>query len=227
MAAPPLRYELARIGQFQAHLPLPVSALLGLAAFAAVILSELWSAAKHVDAIAHEGSHAIVGAACGRRVLGVRMFRNGDGATRLHPPTGLGYIVAGIAGYLGPSGFGLAAAELIQMRHSVAVLWFALALLLILLVPLRFGFGVASVTVTGLVIYLIARYASLGMQEAAAYVLAWLLLLTGVDTVLKHGTKAVDAGVLNQLTRLPRGFWHSLWLAGSLFALVVGARLLL
>jgi hypothetical protein len=227
MAAPPLRFELARIGQFQPHLPLPASASLGLAAFAVVILSELWSAAKHVDTIAHEGAHAVIGAACGRRVIGVRMFRNGDGGTRLHPPTGPGFVLAGIAGYLGPSGFGLGAAELIRMRHSVAVLWLALGLLLVLLVPLRWSFGVASVTVTGLVLYLIARYASLGMQEAAAYILAWLLLLTGVDTVLKHGTKAVDAGVLKELTSLPRGFWHSLWLAGSLLALVVGARLLL
>jgi len=227
MAAPPLRFELARIGQFQPHLPLLVSALLGLAAFAVVILSELWSAAKHVDTIAHEGAHAIVGAAAGRRVIGVRMSGNGEGGTRLHPPTGPGYVLAGIAGYLGPSGFGLGAAELIRMRHSVAVLWFALALLLILLGPLRWSFGVASVTITGLVLYLIARYASLGMQEVAAYVLAWLLLLTGVDTVLKHGTKAIDAGILKELTSLPRGFWRSLWLAGSLLALVVGARLLL
>jgi hypothetical protein len=45
--------------------------------------------------------------------------------------------------------------------------------------------------------------------------------------VLKHGTKAVDAGVLKELTSLPRGFWRGLWLAGSLLALVAGARLLL
>jgi hypothetical protein len=227
MAAPPLRDELARIGQLQPHLPLPVSALLGLAAFAAVILSELWSAAKHVDTIAHEGAHALVGATCGRRVIGVKMFRDGDGATALYPPAGPGYILAGIVGYLGPSGFGLAAAELIRMRHSVAVLWLALVLLVILLVPLRWSFGVASVLTTGLVLFLIARYASLGMQESAAYVLAWLLLLTGVDTVLTHGTKAKDAGILKDLTRLPPGFWRTLWLGGSLLALVVGARLLL
>jgi hypothetical protein len=227
MAALPLRSELARIGQLQVHLPVPVSALLGVAAFTAVIVSELWAAAEHVDTIAHEGAHAVVGAVAGRRVIGVTMDRDGAGVTRLYPPRGPGYVFAGIAGYLGPSGFGLGAAELIRIGHSVAVLWFALLLLLILLAPLRWSFGVASVTVTGLVLFLIARYASLGAQVAAAYGLAWLLLLTGVQTVLKHGRGAQDAKVLKGLTSLPLGFWHTLWLGGSLLALVAGGRMLL
>ena len=227
MAAPPLRSELARIGQLQAHLPVAVSAMIGVAALAAVALSELWSVSEHPDAIAHEGAHATVGAVFGRRVTGVWLYRDGSGNTRLDPPTGAGYILAGIAGYLGPSGFGLGAAELIRFQHSVAVLWFALVLLLILLVPLRWCFGVVSITGTGLLLFVIARYASLGVQVAAAYGLAWLLLLSGVGTVIRHGTDAQDARALKTLTKLPRGFWSGLWLAGSLFALIVGGRLLL
>jgi Peptidase M50B-like len=227
MAAPSLRSELARIGQLQAHLPGAVSMMVGVAAFVAVIFSELWAAAEHVDAIAHEGAHAAVGALAGRRVTRVRLFGNGEGDTSLHPPSGPGYILAGIAGYLGPSGFGLGAAELIRIGHSVAVLWFALVLLVLLLIPLSWCFGVISVTGTGLLLFLVARYASVGAQVATAYALAWLLLLTGVHTVLKHGTGARDAGILRDLTKLPRGFWHNLWLTGSLLALVFGGRLLL
>jgi len=227
MAAPPLRSELARIGQLQAHLPGVVSAMIGVAALAAVALSELWSASEHADAMAHEGAHAAVGAVFGRRVTGVWLYRDGAGNTGLDPPRGPGYILAGIAGYLGPSGFGLGAAELIRIRHSVAVLWFALVLLLILLAPLRWSFGVVSVTGTGLLLFIIARYASLGMQVAAAYGLAWLLLLSGVGTVMRHGKNAQDAGVLKKLTMLPPGFWRDLWLAGSLLALIIGGRLLL
>jgi hypothetical protein len=201
--------------------------MIGVAAFVAVIFSDLWSATKHLDAMAHEGAHAAVGAMFGRRVTSVRLYRNATGDTTLNPARGLGFIIAGIVGYLGPSGFGLAAAELIRIGHSVAVLWLALLLLLILLVPLSWCFGVLSVTCTGLLLFLIARYASVGAQVTAAYGLAWVLLLAGVARVLEHGKGALDATILKQLTMLPLGFWSNLWLAGSLLALVVGGRLLL
>jgi Peptidase M50B-like len=227
MAAPPMKSELARIGQLQAHLPGPVSMALGLAALAAVVMPDLASFMQHVEVMAHEGAHAVVGSAFGRRVTAIRLFRNGTGRTVLAPDSGAGLIIAGIAGYLGPSGFGLAAAELIRIGHSVAVLWLALLLIVTLLAPLRWCFGVASVTVTALVLFLVVRYASLGVQITAAYGLSWFLMLAGVRTVLRHGTDAQDAHVLKRLTSLPRGFWHVLWLVGSLLALGTGGSLLL
>jgi len=58
--------------------------------------------------------------------------------------SGGGFILAGIVGYLGPSAFGLGAAELIRAGHPVAVLWIAVAALALLAVlARRSAFGIA------------------------------------------------------------------------------------
>jgi hypothetical protein len=59
-----------------------------------------------------------------------------------------------------------------------------------------------------------------------SYGLAWLLLLSGVRIILLHGSAAGDAQTLRGLTKIPRGFWSRLWLAGSVAALIFGATLL-
>ncbi len=77
--------------------------------------------------MAHEGAHATVHSATGRRVVRVTLSSNGEGAT-FSTGSGRG-ILGGVAGYLGPSAFGLAAAELIRVGHAVALLWAAIAAL--------------------------------------------------------------------------------------------------
>jgi hypothetical protein len=215
------------ITSLQPHLPGSTSVLVGAAALGAAILPGLSQLTQHVNTMAHEGAYAMVGSAMGRRVTGVTLHGNGEGRTTMAPSRGVGFVAAGIVGYLGPSAFGLGAAKLIQVHHAIAVLWITMAALLLLAVAVRrSGFGLAAVTVLGVAIFAVARYAPVGAEVAVAYGIAWFLLLSGVQVVLSHGRDASDAIALRQLTRVPRGLWAALWLAGSALALVAGARML-
>jgi hypothetical protein len=219
--------SLRRIGQLQPHLPAQTSLVIAVAA-AVVMLSAAWPLVRHLSLVAHEGAHAMMGSGLGHRVAGVTLSRDGTGATSI--PTistrGSGVLTA-LIGYLGPSLFGLAAAELIRIGHIVAVLWLGLLALLMVLPLLRSAFGCLSVLVTGGLLYLVAWRASLGVQIGLAYGIAWFLLLAGVRVVLQRGAGAADADLLRRLTLIPRGFWSGLWLAATAAALVFGARLLL
>jgi hypothetical protein len=42
-------------------------------------------------------------------------------------------------------------------------------------------------------------------QVIAAYATAWLLLLSGVRTIIEHGLGAVDAGILRRATGIAEG----------------------
>jgi hypothetical protein len=219
---------LSGIGQVQAHLPVTASVLVGVGALAAATLPGVSLVTRHVNTMAHEGAHAAMASAMGARVTAITLRGNGEGRTTLNPSAGAGFVLAGIVGYLGPSAFGLGAAKLIQVGHSVAVLWLALLALACLAIAVRrSGFGLAVVTGTGVLLYLVARYAPEGGQVALAYGIAWFLLLSGVRVVLQHGRSAGDAIALRQITRLPRSLWVIVWLAGSAAALLVGGRLLI
>jgi Peptidase M50B-like len=227
MTAPPLETVVHRIVELQAPLPAATSLLIGVAALGAVTLSATWVMLRHVSLIAHEGAHALMGSSLGHRVRGVILLRSGGGETLLPTIQNRGSgIPTGLIGYLGPSLFGLGAAKLIAVGHIVAVLWLALLALAVLFPLLRTTFGVISVILTGGLIYIVARYATVGAQEAVAYGIAWFLLLAAIKVVRLRGSDASDADVLNRLTLLPRGFWSSAWLAGTLIALVVGGSLL-
>jgi Peptidase M50B-like len=209
----------------QAHLPVGSSVLLGVAALGAATLPGISLVTQHFNTMAHEGAHAAMGSATGRRITSVAMRGNGEGRTSMTKPEGAGFLLAGIVGYLGPSAFGLGAAWMIQAGHVVAVLWvFLLALACLAVMVRRNGFGLATVLVTGIVIFLVARYAPLGAQIAVAYGIAWFLLVSGLRVVLQHGRHASDAVVLRELTRLPRSVWAGLWLIGSAAALLLGGH---
>lgn len=217
---------LDRIGEIQAPLPAAVSVLIGLLALAAVAVQEFWLLLRHVNTIAHEGAHAITGSAVGQQVQRVTLAPNATGATLMRGGKAAGVVTVGFIGYLGPSAFGLGAAKLIQVGHSVAVLWLALLLLALLLVVLRTVFSFVPVLVIGGLIYLVARYGSSGADTVTAYFGAWFLLLSGIRVVLDHGVNAADAGNLAALTRVRPVFWVWLWMAGSVAALIAGGALL-
>jgi len=120
---------LSQIGEMQAHLSAAGSVLIGLVALVAVSLQAIWLIARHVNTIAHEGAHAIAGSAVGRKIQYVTFNANGEGATRPSGGNLPGDVTIGIVGYLGPSLFGLGAAKLIEIGHSVAVLWLTVLLL--------------------------------------------------------------------------------------------------
>jgi Peptidase M50B-like len=224
--APSMSTVLSRIGETQGPLPAATAVLIGLAAVAAVGVQEIWLLARHLNTIAHEGAHAIVGSAVGRPVRAVRLWPNADGSTVVGPGKPSGDLTIGLAGYLGPSAFGLGLAKLIELRHTVMVLWLTMLLLALLLATLREPFSFVPVLVVGGLLFVIARYGSLGVQSVTAYGVTWFLLLSGIRVVIDHGISASDAGALARLTHIRPGFWVVLWLAGTVFALVFGGTLL-
>jgi hypothetical protein len=214
------------IGGSRARLPAGEVVLLGLAALAVVAVQEIWMLTRHVNAIAHEGAHAAVGLLAGRKVQSVELKPNGEGLTKLTSGQAAGTVLISVVGYLGPSLFGLGAAKMISLGLSVTVLWLGLVLLVGVLFLLRKVFSYVPVVITGLLLFMIARYAALGTQTVFAYGSTWFLLLAGVRQVLDHGVKAGDAATLAKITHIRGGFWFWLWLAGSVLALVVGGALL-
>jgi len=217
---------LSRIGEIQAPLSAAGSVLIGLLALVAVTLQVIWLIARHVNTIAHEGAHAMTGSAFGHRIVGVELNPDATGATERSGYKFPGHLTARFVGYLGPSLFGLGAAKLIEVGHSVAVLWLTLLLLILLLFVLRKVFSYVPVIATGLVIYLVARYGSVGAETITAYAIAWFLLLSGVRVVLEDNLDASDAISLASMTHIWRGFWVLLWLAGSIAAVAIGGSLL-
>jgi hypothetical protein len=225
MTAASLGAALARIGQVQPRLPGTTAVLLAILAIAAT-LPGAWLVTRHITVIAHEGAHATMGSVLGRAVQGISLQRNANGATAVSGGGRPGSAVIAATGYLGPSAFGVGAAELIRTGHIVAVLWAAMAALVAMMFVLRRGFGVLTVIVAFVFLLLVAGVAAVGVQVLTAYALTWFLLMSGVRIVLIRGSGAVDAGILRDITRIPRGFWHGFWLLGTAAALVYGATLL-
>ncbi|MGH3189190.1 MAG: M50 family metallopeptidase [Streptosporangiaceae bacterium] len=211
--------------------PLPGSdaLLIGLAALIVVVLRFLWPFAEHINAMAHEGTHAATGSVLGFQLNRVTLNLDATGATSFRKPiVGPRGIVAAFAGYVGPSAFGLGAAKLITLGHSVAVLWVAVVFLAVLALKLASrSFGLISVPAVIVLLYFLTRYTSLGLKVGMAYGLTWLLLLSGVRVALQDGANAVDAGVLRGITGLPRQLWALLWLAGTAGAVFEGGRMLI
>jgi disulfide bond formation protein DsbB len=83
------------------------------------------------------------------------------------------------------------------------------------------------IAVAGVLLFLAARYATIGAQLAIVYGITWFLLISGVVVSVKHWKTSGDAANLKNQTHLPRVLWSALWLLGCTAALVYGAGLLL
>jgi hypothetical protein len=229
IARPSPRSYIYGVGITQTPLPGADAAAIGIGAFVAVYAKGIWALVKHFHVMAHEGGHAITATVLGIRVRKVELKRNGDGLTQYRVPAvgGRGFL-AGFAGYLGPSAFGLAAAGLIKLGLIVAVLWAAVIFLALLLLKVlrSFGFGWISVPVVIGLFVILNLYASVSLQVAMAYLITWVLLLSGFSMAVNHWTGAGDAAILKKQTHLPRWLWAVLWVAGSLGAVYLGFLLL-
>jgi hypothetical protein len=210
----------------QAPLPGPEAAFVGLAALVVVMLPFLWPLVNQLDTMAHEGAHAAVASAMGFPLLGVTMDHKSNGATGYLAPSSswLRRLLVGFVGYLGPSGFGLGAAKLVETGHVVCVLWVAAILLVLLLFLVRKSFGIVSVPAAIALLAVVMRYAHEGLEEVIVYGMTWLLLLSGVRNAVAHGAQAGDAERLNAMTRLPHWLWAVLWIAGTLLAIATGGK---
>jgi hypothetical protein len=201
--------------------------LIGLVMLAVVAFEVTWAVVRYIDTMAHEGAHAVISSLSGRGVQSIKIKPNGDGETKTARGGGTSSTFAiGVVGYVGPSAFGLGAAKLIQSGYILSMFWVALVLLAVLLLAVRWSFAFIAVPLAGVLAFLIAKFAPTHAQVIAAYATVWLLLLSGVRTIIEHGLDAVDAGILRSATGIPKLLWSLLWLAGSLAAVAVGGRML-
>jgi len=91
---------------------------------------------------------------------------------------------------------------------------------------MRGAFGITLVAGLGFALFTIARSSNAGLQAVTAYGLSWLLLLSGVRSVLDRGAEADDAYALRKITSLPRSLWYGFWLIGTTAAAVWGSTML-
>ena len=208
----------------EAPLPCGEAALVGLAALVVVFLPFLWPLVEHFNVMAHEGAHAVVGSIMGFGIKGVKLDIESRGETAYlnAPETGPRRTLTRFVGYLGPSGFGLCAAKLIETGHVVTVLWLAIMLLVLLLFLIRKSFAIISVPAVIALLAYVMRHAHDGLEEVIVYGMTWLLLISGVRVA--DGAGAGDAGNLSRTTHIPSQIWALLWLGGTLLAVVVGGK---
>jgi hypothetical protein len=171
--------------------------------------------------------HGAVGALSGGTVRSITMNEDAEGETKVGFSSDGVHFPYTFLGYLGPSAFGLGAARLIQFGHILVVLWLILGLLALLLIKVRWSFGFVTVPLAGFLIFLVLKHTSQTAQVLVVYVITWFLLLSGVRAVVQDGVNAGDAGILSGGTSIPRLVWSGLWLAGSVAAVVIGARWML
>lgn len=227
MSASSLGAAVHRIVEIQSRLPGPAAVMMGIVAILAAVLPDVWLVTRHITVMAHEGAHATMGSALGRRVTAVTFRKNAEGLTKVTEGSLAGNFVVTLVGYLGPTGFGIGAAELIRIGHIVAVLWACLVALLLLMVPLRASFGIVSVIFTFVLLLVVAGFASVGAQVLTAYAIAWFLLVSGVRIIHVRRKGSGDSHMLRGMTKVPHSFWYGVWLLGSLAGLGFGAHLLM
>ena len=213
MLALPLELVQHQPGTGPVPFPQLVACPTGLLVFIAFLIEGIWRLARHISVIAHEGAHVVAGWSVGHRVTSVKLNRDATGETITRGPDHFGPVIIGFAGYLGPSLFGLATACLIALDQITIALGLVLACLAIMLILIRNFFGVISVVLNGVLIFLVLRYGRPEVQAVAACALSWFLLFSGVRWVLMHGTGAADAVILTQTTHIPRFVWVTFWLA--------------
>ena len=212
----------------------PVWTVLATAVAAAVLVlaPATWPVTRHVVTIAHEAAHGFVALLAGRRLRGIRLHSDTSGLTLSSGrPTGPGMVLTLAAGYVGPALLGLAAAALLGSGHAVGLLWAVLLLLALLLVQVRNWFGLWSVLVSGVVVFVVSWSLPAQAQSAFAYLVAWFLLLSAPRAVLelqrqrrRGAGRGSDADQLARLTGIPGVLWVACFLAVTGCALVLGAH---
>lgn len=199
----------------------------GVLALAAVVSPRVWPLARNVVTIVHEGGHALAALATGRRLAGVRLYRNTAGVTySAGRPDGPGIVLTAAAGYPAPSLLGLGAAALLAIGHLTGMLLLSLLLLAGLVIAIRNAYGMLAVLVTGAAIAAVCLLASPEVQAGFGYTMTWFLLLGGIRPVFelqrerRRDRTASDADQLARLTPVPGTVWVGFF---GLFAVAAAA----
>jgi hypothetical protein len=204
----------------------------GVLALAVVVSSRAWPRARTVVTIVHEGGHALVALATGRRLAGVRLYRNTAGETvSAGRADGPGIALTTAAGYPAPSLLGLGAAALLAIGHLTGMLLLSLVLLAGLAVAVRNVYGMLAVLISAGAIAAVCLFAPAVVQAGFGYVMTWFLLLGGVRPVIelrrerrRGRTRRSDADQLARLTWVPGGAWVMIFGVVGVVALAVSAR---
>lgn len=204
-------------------------------AFLLVALPRVWRISRNAITIAHEGGHAVVALATGRRLAGVSLHSDTSGVTVSYgKPRGLGMVLTSAAGYVTPSLLGLGGAYLLTSNHITGLLWAVILLLAAILIMIRNVYGLLSVIIAGAAVFAVSWFASSQLQAVFAYLVVSFLLLAGVKPVAELSRRRVkgrggdsDADQLARLTRLPAALWVAFFFLVALGCLAVGGRWLL
>jgi hypothetical protein len=202
------------------------AAVIGVGALIAVTLDLTWALVVYGALMAHEGAHGVIGSVFFHRVTEVRLEANATGSTGVKSARGMRGHAFYFVGYLGPSLFGLGAARLIEAGHIVAVVWLTIFLLGVVLMWVVNMWGRFTVLLVGGLVYAAGHHTPMRVQVIAAYVITWLLLLSGMRQAFEHGAGAKDADILRRRTAIPRFIWALVWMAGTVGAVAIGGSML-
>ena len=218
--------------------PAPSAAVVVASAVVAMLLvgvPGLWRRSRHLVTIAHEAAHGLVAAASGRRLSGIRLHADTSGLTLSRGrASGPGMFFTTVAGYVGPALFGLGAAYLLRVGHSVGLLWALLVLLVLVLILIRNWFGLWLVGAASVVVFAVSWWGSVLLQSCCAYGGAWFLLLGAPRPVVELQSARrrglapnSDADTLARLSGVPGLVWVVVFLVVTVGALALGGHWLL
>ena len=211
------------------HLPLSSgeSVVIGLVTAAVVLVPLLGVPAAHFSGMTREGVHALLAVILGVTVAEILLDRHSGGKTSI-VGEGLRVVLVFLVGYLGPSLFGLGAAELISLGDPVTVLWLVVVLLVLVL------FLLGQVVRPALGAFrdrgALCHPALRARQDRSDSRLRRGLAAPAVrcadghrprHPLRRHGQPAHP-----HPPALSRGLWWLLWLAGTVTALLIGGKLL-
>jgi hypothetical protein len=205
----------------------------GVVALVLVLAPATWPRVRLGATVVHEAGHAVVAVLVGRRLRSIRLHSDTSGLTVSRgKPRGPGMVAMLAAGYLAPAALGLVAALLLADGRSVGLLWLLVLLAAALILWVRNGYGLLVLLVGGAGVLLLTWYGDDTVRSVAAYLIAWLLLLSAPRPLVELLTagrrrgRTSDPDQLAGLTRVPAVVWILVLLLANLAGLVVGVTTL-
>jgi hypothetical protein len=199
-----------------------------------VLAVPLWYVTKYVLVIAHEGGHALLLKLCFQALRSVTFDSHGGGLTRPEQPVPWPFtVVALLAGYLGPSLFGLIGVWLLVRGQTQTALWASVAFLVAMLFAVRGVRGWLLVPGLIVIILLVAVRVDPPVQTLYTHMWVWFLLIGAVQRMLlflstkQYEEDENDAAILEGLTLIPSEIWTIVFLVGTIAALTYGGATLL